>query len=145
MLGTALLMMIVGLNFLGVPLVPEAHEHHFFRRFLKTRRLNFFYLTLIGASTFFIPCAFTVTVELLALQAATPEQAALMMLAFVLGTAPVLLLLSFTGRIFSARPNLKHTLNYLLGFLIIAFGFFTLNTQLAEFGLPHLDFLVHHH
>lgn len=61
----------------------------------RTRRLhtatNPYLAPVVGALTFFLPCGFTQSMQLLALGSGSPVQGGIIMAAFALGTLPVLL------------------------------------------------------
>lgn len=56
---------------------------------------------LIGVSTFFLPCGFTQSMQVASLASGSFFSGSLIMLAFVIGTLPVLALLSFSSLEFS--------------------------------------------
>lgn len=89
------------------------------------------YAPIVGALTFLLPCWFTQSMQLFALQSGSPLSGALIMGAFAIGTAPVLFALWFGAK---AIKDKVAVLNSLLAALLIAFGVFTLynSTQLIN-------------
>lgn len=59
---------------------------------------------MLGAATFFLPCGFTQSMQLAALTSGTAWQGARIMLAFALGTLPMLALLSFASYTVVDKP-----------------------------------------
>lgn len=78
---------------------------------------------LVGALTFLLPCGFTQSMQLFALQSWSAMSGALIMGAFAIGTFPVLFALGFGVKIIKDKLAI---LNSLLAALLIAFGVFTL-------------------
>ncbi len=58
---------------------------------------TYFYAIVIGVLTFFLPCGFTQSMQIVALGSKDFVQGALTMLFFSLGTLPILFLISFLG------------------------------------------------
>lgn len=56
---------------------------------------------IVGFITFFLPCGFTQSMQLFALQTGSFQQSSLIMLSFALGTLPTLILISYTSLTFS--------------------------------------------
>lgn len=90
----------------------------------------------VGALTFFLPCGFTLIAQTVALTSGSPIKGALIMLAFALGTLPILLGISFGGLAFNSRPSLTAKFNIIAGLLIIFFVIYNINGQLNVLGLP---------
>lgn len=90
----------------------------------------------VGALTFFLPCGFTLIAQTVALTSGSPIKGALIMLAFALGTLPILLGISFGGLAFNSRPSLTAKFNIVAGLLIIFFVMYNVNGQLNVLGLP---------
>lgn len=95
----SIVMMILGLRLLGFKSAPLATlSPSFFRRWknrAETAPLSGLFL---GVGTFFLPCGFTQSMQIVALSSGSFVQGALIMTAFALGTLPVLMGLSFGSR-----------------------------------------------
>ncbi|HWQ59781.1 MAG TPA: sulfite exporter TauE/SafE family protein [Candidatus Fimivivens sp.] len=89
---------------------------------------------LVGIVTFFLPCGFTQSMQLYALSTGSFGTGAVTMLAFALGTFPVLALLSFSslgiGKMAHSGVFFKAA-----GLLVIFFGLFNLLNGLASLGI----------
>jgi len=94
---------------------------------------------LMGAATFFLPCGFTITAQGLALLSGNATQASLIMLAFALGTAPMLLFIGISSVKFSSKPHLAEKFSKTAGFLVLFFALFNISTQMNVLGFTSLD------
>ncbi len=95
------------------------------------RRFSGTYVTPIvaGAMTFFLPCGFTQSMQFYTLTVQSATEGALTMLAFALGTLPVLAALSFGA--YRIRSHAwSGVLFKTMGFLIMGFALFTIVTYL---------------
>jgi sulfite exporter TauE/SafE/copper chaperone CopZ len=89
---------------------------------------------LLGAATFFLPCGFTQSMQILALSSGNWLGGALIMLVFALGTLPVLGLISFA----SVQVSNGHYAKIFFrtaGFLIIFFALLNLQAALNAIGI----------
>ncbi len=134
-----LVMLVLGLNLLDI--------FHFTKRltptmpkFLSTRALAVSKLNhsvtpfLVGIATFFLPCGFTQSMQLYALTTGSFTSGAFTMLAFALGTLPVLALISFSS--FSMGSSSKRGVFYKsAGLIVILFALFNLINALVVIGL----------
>lgn len=134
-----IVMLILGVNLLDV--------FHFAKRFqltvpkfvarraLRVSKFNHVLTPLlVGVATFFLPCGFTQSMQLYALTTKTFAGGALIMLAFALGTLPVLTLISFSS--FSIKHGAKAGIFFkTAGLVVIAFALFNLMNSLAVIGL----------
>ena len=93
---------------------------------------------IMGGSTFFLPCGFTITAQGLALLAGNPLQGSLIMLFFALGTAPALLAIGLSSVKLSQKPHLSYRFLKIAGVLVLFFAFFNINNQLNVLGVPSL-------
>ncbi|BCX14156.1 MAG: hypothetical protein KatS3mg085_688 [Candidatus Dojkabacteria bacterium] len=93
----------------------------------------------IGASTFFLPCGFTLIAQTLALTSGSILQGSLIMISFALGTLPVLMGISYSGVVFNRRPDLTAKFNVVAGLIVIFFAIYNINGQLNVLGLPSLS------
>jgi sulfite exporter TauE/SafE len=99
-----ILMVFVGLDMLRILPFDRILPNKWYKNFLlkmqgrllqHPRQTSF----LLGVITYWLPCGFTQSVQLYALSVADPVQSALIMLAFALGTTPVLLLMGYATSI----------------------------------------------
>lgn len=81
------------------------------------------YASIVGALTFFLPCGFTQSMQIFALQSGSMSQWALMMGAFALGTLPVLMSLGLGTEYI--KNHLKK-INPLIASFLVVFWIFTL-------------------
>ncbi|HRI05928.1 MAG TPA: sulfite exporter TauE/SafE family protein [Candidatus Dojkabacteria bacterium] len=94
---------------------------------------------LIGALTFLLPCGFTLIVQGLALTSGSFLQGSFIMLAFVLGTLPILLAISIASVDITRKPKLNAVFTKISGILVVVFAIYNLNAQLNVLGLKSLD------
>jgi sulfite exporter TauE/SafE len=89
---------------------------------------------LVGVVTFFLPCGFTQSMQIFTLSTGSFITGALTMLAFALGTLPVLALISFSS--FSIQKSSKSGIFFKsAGLIVIAFALFNLINSLVVIGL----------
>lgn len=81
------------------------------------------YSPLVWALTFFLPCGFTQSMQLFAVQSWDPVQGAMLMWLFALGTLPVLFGLWWGTEYIKKHI---HYLNPVIAWLLVVFGIFTL-------------------
>lgn len=128
------LMILVGLQLLNflpslkglVPKMPKAVGHKLHDVSGHSHPLAPFFL---GAGTFFLPCGFTQALQLYVLSTGDPKLGALTMLAFSLGTLPVLLSLSMVSSF--AKGGFQRHLVKFAGVLVLFLGFTTIDNGLA--------------
>jgi uncharacterized protein len=89
---------------------------------------------LLGAATFFLPCGFTQSMQIVALATGDFFSAASTMTVYALGTFPVLALLSF-GSLDLAKSAYRGVFFKTAGLLVILFAAYNLYSALAVFGL----------
>ncbi|MEK7113346.1 MAG: sulfite exporter TauE/SafE family protein [Patescibacteria group bacterium] len=89
---------------------------------------------ILGFSTFFLPCGFTQSMQVVALGSGSFISGALIMFAFSLGTMPVLAFLSFGSASFA---HSKHAPLFFktAGIVVIGFGLFAFLSGLASLGV----------
>lgn len=130
----SLVMLLLGLNLVGVfvknKVALPSGIFHFFRRIEHKT----FTPLIIGFATFFLPCGFTQSMQVSALGSGSFISGLLIMLAFALGTLPVLVLLSFGSASFSHG---KHASLFFksAGIVVIGLGLFALLAGLAGLGI----------
>ncbi len=136
-------MIILGLNLLDIfpwtkrllPTMPKFIA----RRALKATELNHTLTpALVGIATFFLPCGFTQSMQLYALTTGSFLTGGLTMLAFALGTLPVLGLISFGS--FRIGQGAKAGIFFkAAGIIVMLFGLLNILNSLAVLGvLPPL-------
>lgn len=88
---------------------------------------------LVGAATFFLPCGFTQSMQLYTLSTGSYLKGGLTMLAFALGTLPVLALISFSS--FSVEKSARKGVFFkAAGLVVIAFALFNIMNSLVAAG-----------
>jgi sulfite exporter TauE/SafE/copper chaperone CopZ len=135
----AIVMFILGINLLDVfpwakklqPSMPKfiARNAHGVSKLNHT-------LTpiLVGVATFFLPCGFTQSMQLYTLTTGSFLKGGLTMLAFALGTFPVLALISFSS--FSIQNSSKAGIFFkTAGLIVIIFALFNLINSLVVAGV----------
>jgi len=134
----AFIMLIMGLNLLDIvhwskkiqPTLPRFVSH----TLLQVRQLNHDVAPLLlGAVTFFLPCGFTQSMQFAALGSGSFTSGTTIMLAFALGTLPMLGLLSFA--MFRLPERRKSLFFKTAGLVVIAFALLNLSNGLAATGL----------
>ncbi|KKP83410.1 MAG: hypothetical protein UR85_C0004G0004 [Candidatus Nomurabacteria bacterium GW2011_GWF2_35_66] len=96
---------------------------------------------LVGIATFFLPCGFTQSMQVYTLSTGSFMNGALTMLAFALGTLPVLALVSFSS--FSIKNNKNSGIFFkTAGIIVILFAIMNILNSLVIIGLipPLLNF-----
>ncbi len=130
----SLVMLFLGLNLVGVfaknKIVMHSGVFAFFRK-IEHKNLT---PLLVGFGTFFLPCGFTQSMQVVALSSGSFVTGMLVMLAFALGTLPMLALLSFGSASFS---HSKHAPLFFksAGVVVIGLGVFALLAGLAGLGI----------
>lgn len=114
-LGVQLLGLVPNISRLGF------HLPMFFSKNI-TKLKNPKYAPWVGALTFLLPCGFTQSMMLFAIESGNPWQGALVMGAFALGTFPVLFALGLGTEY--VKDRLK-VMNPLIASLLLVFGVFT--------------------
>jgi sulfite exporter TauE/SafE/copper chaperone CopZ len=89
---------------------------------------------LIGVGTFFLPCGFTQSMQINALSSGSFVSGLLIMLSFVLGTFPMLALVSF-GSMSFAKSKYAPLFFKSAGVVVIGLGIFSLLAGLAGLGI----------
>ncbi|OHA17729.1 MAG: hypothetical protein A2664_03905 [Candidatus Taylorbacteria bacterium RIFCSPHIGHO2_01_FULL_46_22b] len=138
-LVVGIVMLILGINLLDVfvwakkfqPSMPK-----FVSKYAHgVSKLNHtFTPLLVGIATFFLPCGFTQSMQLYTLSTGSFLTGGLTMLAFALGTFPVLALVSFSS--FSMKNSSKSGIFFKsAGLVVIAFALFNLINSLVVIGI----------
>lgn len=144
--GVGVVMLVLGLNLLDVfpwarrfqPRLPRSLQ----ATAGKIHGLNHTLAPLlIGASTFFLPCGFTQSMQIYTLSTGGFAAGALTMGVYALGTLPVLGLISF-GAFKLSRGRWASVFFKTAGLLVIAFALLNILTSLVAAGLipPFINF-----
>lgn len=144
-IAISVVMMFTGIQMLGLlpglgrlpPILPRSVIHSIYDLTIRASRAAAFGL---GAATFFLPCGFTLALQLYVLSKADPAIGALTMLIFALGTLPALLGLSLlssfiTGPLQARFLTIAGAFVLLLGVMNAQFGLVQLEQRLPEFGV----------
>ncbi|MDP2789140.1 MAG: sulfite exporter TauE/SafE family protein [bacterium] len=134
----SVVMLLLGLNLVGVfaknkIALPAGIFQKVFSVFRKIEHKTFTPL-IIGFGTFFLPCGFTQSMQIVALGSGSFISGSLIMLAFALGTLPMLALFSFGSASFAHG---KHASLFFksAGVVVIGLGIFALLAGLAGLGI----------
>ncbi len=130
----SLVMLFLGLNLIGVfkknKITLPSSVFNFFR---KIEHKTFTPL-IIGFGTFFLPCGFTQSMQVAALGSGSFLSGFLIMLAFSLGTLPMLVLLSFGSASFAHGRHAPLFFKS-AGVVVVGLGIFALLAGLAGLGI----------
>jgi uncharacterized protein len=125
---------IIGMQMLGVTFfqkIPINFTGQWINRVTDKPRLqNKIMPILFGAVTFFVPCGFTLIAQSQALRSGNFLDAMTILLAFALGTLPVLLVISLSSLKFNTDPRFSNSFRLLSGLLIVFFAVYTINAQI---------------
>lgn len=127
-------MILLGLNLVGILKKNRATlPTGIFAYFRKIEHATIAPL-LIGVGTFFLPCGFTQSMQVSALSSGSFVSGMFIMLAFALGTLPMLALLSFSSVSFA---HSKHASLFFksAGIVVTGLGIFALLAGLAGLGI----------
>jgi len=130
----SIVMLLLGLNLVGVLAKNRVTLHAGFFNFF--RKIEYKSLTplIIGFSTFFLPCGFTQSMQISAISSGSFMSGFFIMLAFALGTLPVLAFLSFGSSSF-ARSRHAPLFFKSAGVVVIGLGLFAFLSALAGLGI----------
>lgn len=127
-------MIILGLNLVGIfeknKITLPSNIFSFFRKIEHTT----FAPILIGVGTFFLPCGFTQSMQVVALSSGSFLAGMLIMFAFALGTFPMLSLLSFGSESF-AHSKYAPLFFKSAGVVVLGLGIFAFLSGLAGLGI----------
>lgn len=130
----SVVMILLGLNLVGVfeksTLTLPSGIFNFFRKVEHETLAPL----LIGVGTFFLPCGFTQSMQIAALSSGSFISGMLIMLAFALGTLPMLAVLSFGSASF-AHSKYAPLFFKSSGVVVIGLGIFALLAGLAGLGI----------
>ncbi|MFA6445655.1 MAG: sulfite exporter TauE/SafE family protein [Candidatus Paceibacterota bacterium] len=134
-----LVMLTLGLNLLDIfswtnKLVPHLPQS-WGKKATSLRKMNHSLTPLlVGVATFFLPCGFTQSMQLYTLTTGNFLSGGLTMLAFALGTLPVLALVSFSGAGIKNNRN-KGVFFKTAGIVVIFFALLNIITSLTAAGI----------
>jgi uncharacterized protein len=137
-LGAGALIVCFGLAQLGVrsfqkfTIAPPASWTRFVRG--RARSQAAFAPALLGLATVLVPCAITLTMEVLALNSGSPLSGAAVMAVFVLGTSPLFAILGYAVR--RAATVWSGRLALATGLVVLGLGMYTFNAGLTLAGSP---------
>ncbi len=133
-LVASLVMLMLGLNLVGVfsknKLTFSSGIFNFFRK-IEHKTLT---PLIIGFATFFLPCGFTQSMQVAAVSSGSFSSGLLIMLAFALGTLPMLLALSFGASSF-AHSKYAPLFFKSAGVVVVGLGLFALLAGLVGLGI----------
>lgn len=139
LLALAVLMLVIALDVLGWLPQRTSKVRARLSAFVFTRlkpgheRLS---LMMFGAATFFLPCGFTQTVQILALASGSFSAGAVLLGVFALGTMPVLTVMGVTAN--RATKSGAETLARMMGSLILVMAMVQAQNGWKLAGLPVL-------
>ncbi len=130
----SMVMLLLGLNLVGVFTKNKVVLHSGIFNFFRKVEHKTFTPLIIGFATFFLPCGFTQSMQVVALSSGSFMSGLLIMLAFALGTLPVLAFLSFGSASFA---HSRHAPLFFksAGVIVIGLGIFALMGGLAGIGI----------
>ncbi len=130
----SVIMLLLGFNLVGIfaksKITLPVGIFNFFRK-IEHKTLT---PLIIGFATFFLPCGFTQSMQVVALSSGSFISGMLIMLGFALGTFPVLALLSFGSASF-AHSRYAPLFFKSAGVVVIGLGLFALLSGLAGLGI----------
>ncbi len=133
-LVASMVMLLLGLNLVGVfaknKIALPSSIFNFFKK-IEHKTLT---PLIIGFGTFFLPCGFTQSMQVSALGSGSFLSGLFLMLAFALGTLPMLILLSFGSASF-AHGKYAPLFFKSAGVVVIGLGLFALLSGLAGLGI----------
>jgi len=97
---------------------------------------------ILGATTFFLPCGFTITAQALALLSGSPFHSSMIMFFFALGTFFPLIAIGASSLKFFSMKTFSEVFTKIAAVLIIFFVIYNVNSQLNVLGLPSLNNLT---
>lgn len=140
-IGVSAVMIVLGLQMLGVPWVSKIRlqlPSRWTKKISNEENFQGKYMPFAaGALTFFLPCGFTLLAQTVALASGSFVAGSSIMLLFALGTLIPLIFISFSSIKFQTNPKFSGAFNLTAAILIIVFGLYNINSQLLVLGLPN--------
>ncbi len=130
----SLVMLMLGFNLVGIFAKNNITMPSGIFGFFRKIEHKIFTPLIIGFGTFFLPCGFTQSMQVVALSTGTFLGGALIMFAFALGTLPMLALLSFGSASF-AQSKYAPLFFKSAGVVVIGLGLFALLSGLASLSI----------
>ena len=142
-LGVSILMFFLALQMLGVKTFQrfQISMPKFMTRYVANEK-NFkgkYMPFIMGGLTFFLPCGFTITAQGLALISGSFLQGSLIMLAFALGTLPVLLSIGLSSSKLASNKKLSERFLKTAGVVVLFFALFNANNQMNVLGYSNIS------
>jgi len=133
-LVSAFIMLLLGLNLVGVLAKNKIALPSGIFKFFRNIEHKTLTPLIVGFATFFLPCGFTQSMQVSALSSGSFVSGMIIMLAFALGTLPMLALLSFGSASFA---NSRHAPLFFksAGVVVIGLGLFAILSGLAGLGI----------
>lgn len=128
------IMLLLGFNLVGIFEKNKLTLPSGIFNFFKKIEHKTFAPMVLGFGTFFLPCGFTQSMQIVALGSGSFWTGAMIMFAFSLGTLPMLSLLSFGSAKLSHGKN-KDLFFKSAGVVVIGLGIFAILTGLAGLGI----------
>ena len=130
----SIIMILLGFNLAGVLAKNNFTLHSGFFNFFRKIEHKTLTPLIIGFGTFFLPCGFTQSMQVVALASGSFLSGFFIMFAFALGTLPILALLSFGSASF-AHSKYAPLFFKSAGIVVIGLGVFALLAGLAGLGI----------
>lgn len=130
----AIIMIVLGLNLIGVLKKNFITLPENFFNFFRQAESSAVAPLLLGIGTFFLPCGFTQSMQAVAISSGSFLSGMFIMLAFALGTLPMLALLSF-GSASIADSKYRPLFFKSAGVVVIGLGAFALLSGLIALGI----------
>ncbi len=134
-----IVMLVLGINLLDIFHITKQFQFtapKFFTKHVSdiTKVNHTLTPALLGMATFFLPCGFTQSMQLYTLTTGNFLQGGLTMLAFALGTFPVLALISFSSLSLHKKSN-SGVFFKTAGLIVILFALFNIFNSFVAIGL----------
>ena len=129
----AVVIFILWLNLLGFIRGGVTFGEWIWRIFSSSKFGNLAPL-ILGIGTFFLPCGFTQSMQLYTLTTGSFVEGWLAMFAFALGTFPVLLLLSVSGKAIQKNEELSSLFFKTIWIILVMFAIFNIVTSMVALG-----------
>ena len=130
----SVVMLLLGLNLIGVFAKNKVVLHSGMFKFFRKIEHKTLTPLLVGFGTFFLPCGFTQSMQVVALSSGSFTSGFFIMFAFALGTLPMLALLSFGSASF-AHSRYAPLFFKSAGVVVLGLGIFALLAGLAGLGI----------
>lgn len=130
----SLVMILLGLNLIGIFTKNKATLHSGIFNFFRKIEHKTLTPLIIGFATFFLPCGFTQSMQIAAISSGSFLSGLSIMLAFALGTLPMLAILSFGSASFAQG---KHAPLFFksAGIVVLGLGLFAFLAGIAGLGI----------